>query len=140
MPPIASGAPPLRRSVRPLPARPPTVPPTVYVAGAAIFGSRHQRVSEPVSPLALSLTLSVQVPANVWPANALSSGLFGRNVPPMPGAEPAQAFSTGLAAASSSTTSMFGVPQPNVVAGTPGRSIASTLVPLRLSVNLRSPG
>src|SRR5262249_14485986 len=95
----------------------------------------EKRRTEPVSAAALSLTLIVHMPSAFWPSNALS-GLLGPNVPvgnalfvvvPVVSHWPSSA---GKPPSSSSTScARLLLLQPTVVAGTPGRSNAETVVP-----------
>src|SRR5690606_14599283 len=91
-------------------------------------GRRLQSMIWPVSPPAASETVSVQVPSVLSPSNA-DSGEAGSTGPLSHGVVPGQDVSGLTLAASEKTTSMLSLLQPNVPAGTPGRSSRLTVVP-----------
>ena len=98
-------------------------------------GIRHHSLTMPVSPPALSLTVSVQSPAKLSPSKAASSDVLAGSPPTrspaMVGVAARQVVSTLPSTPSSLMVALMLSPeQPKVVAGTPGWSIKVTVVPV----------
>jgi hypothetical protein len=105
-----------------------------------IVGIKHHSFNVPTNAISRSAAVSAQLPLRFSPSNALN-GLFGINVPSIVGTPNPHSSSTGLAASSSRIASMSVPEQPKVEAGTPGRSIMVTVVPVSTcsKVKTRSP-